>query len=273
MERLVVLGTGNASARRCYNTCFVLDGDAGTPLLVDGGGGNRIFDQLDAVDMDVRRIHDAVLTHAHTDHLFGMLWVLRSVATLLKGGAYAGVFTLHCHAALAAFVTDFVEMSFDAGMRRQLGVGLRIAPVRDGETRQVAGRTLTFFDIGSSKLTQYGFTLDLPAGQRLVFAGDEPLAPERCALAQGADWLLAEAFCLDAERERFHPREKHHSTVRDACALAERLRVANLVLWHTEDTHLPHRKREYLAEGRQWFSGRLYVPDDLEVIELVPAQP
>lgn len=53
--------------------------------------------------------------------------------------------------------------------------------------------------------------------------------------------------------------------------MAERLQVANLVLWHTEDTHLPHRIRDYLAEGRQWFSGGLYVPDDLEVIELVPA--
>ena len=37
----------------------------------------------------------------------------------------------------------------------------------------------------------------------------------------------------------------------------------------TRKTQIPHRERErYMAEGRQYFSGTLYVPDDLEVITL-----
>ena len=39
MEKLIVLGTGNAGATRCYNTCFILL-DGKEPLLVDAGGGN-----------------------------------------------------------------------------------------------------------------------------------------------------------------------------------------------------------------------------------------
>ena len=36
---LTMLGTGNALATRCYNTCFTLHGKESV-LLVDAGGGN-----------------------------------------------------------------------------------------------------------------------------------------------------------------------------------------------------------------------------------------
>ena len=37
---ITMLGTGNALATRCYNTCFVLHSCDGTVLMVDAGGGN-----------------------------------------------------------------------------------------------------------------------------------------------------------------------------------------------------------------------------------------
>ena len=83
-----------------------------------------------------------------------------------------------------------------------------------------------------------------------------------------SSWLLHEAFCLYGDRERFKPYEKHHSTVKDACELAESLRIPNLVLWHTEDKDLRHRKERYLAEGKRYYSGNLYVPDDRERLDL-----
>lgn len=45
MEKLIVLGTGNGGALKCYNTCFVLQNKNGN-LLVDGGGGNKILSNL-----------------------------------------------------------------------------------------------------------------------------------------------------------------------------------------------------------------------------------
>lgn len=73
MEKLIVLGTGNAGATRCYNTCFILL-DGKEPLLVDAGGGNAIFTQLERAGIRPSDIHHAFLTHCHTDHLFGMIW-------------------------------------------------------------------------------------------------------------------------------------------------------------------------------------------------------
>ena len=62
--------------------------------------------------------------------------------------------------------------------------------------------------------------------------------------------------------------EKHHSTVKDACELAEELGVRNLLLYHTEDHNLARRKELYTNEGQPYFSGRLWIPEDLETIEL-----
>ena len=54
----------------------------------------------------------------------------------------------------------------------------------------------------------------------------------------------------------------------DARRLARELGVENLVLYHTEDKNLPRRKELYPREGREFFAGGLYIPDDLERIQL-----
>ena len=80
--------------------------------------------------------------------------------------------------------------------------------------------------------------------------------------------MLHEAFCLYSERDIFKPYEKHHSTVKDACELAEKLNVRNLLLYHSEDKNGNNRKKLYIEEGSQYYHGNLYVPDDLETLEL-----
>lgn len=42
MERLIVLGTGNAQAIHCYNTCYAMQ-KGEEYFLVDAGGGNGIY--------------------------------------------------------------------------------------------------------------------------------------------------------------------------------------------------------------------------------------
>ena len=71
MERLIMLGTGNALVTRCYNTCFAIQDDD-EYFLVDAGGGNGIMRQLQDADISMAQIHHIFLTHEHTDHLLGM---------------------------------------------------------------------------------------------------------------------------------------------------------------------------------------------------------
>ena len=138
----------------------------------------------------------------------------------------------------------------------------------DGEEKTILGRNTTFFDIGSTKAKQYGFCMELGSGEKLTCCGDEPYNECEKQYAEHSTWLLHEAFCLHGQADIFHPYEKHHSTVKDAAELAESLGVKNLLLYHTEDKNIARRKELYTAEGRQYFHGNLFVPEDLEVIEL-----
>ena len=98
--------------------------------------------------------------------------------------------------------------------------------------------------------------------------GDEPLQECCRARATGATWLLSEAFCLAAEADIFKPYEKHHSTAEDAGRMAQELSIKELLLYHTEDKSLSTRRARYTAEAAQHFSGKIHVPNDLDVLPL-----
>lgn len=119
-----------------------------------------------------------------------------------------------------------------------------------------------------TKAKQFGFTMQLKNGKKFTCVGDEPYNAINYEFVKGSDWLLHEAFCLYGEADKFKPYEKHHSTVKEACQLAKELGVPNLLLYHTEETHLTERKKLYTEEGKKYYHGNLYVPDDLETFEL-----
>ena len=77
-----------------------------------------------------------------------------------------------------------------------------------------------------------------------------------------------EAFCLYGQADKYQPYKKHHSTVKDACELAETLHIRNLILYHTEDDTLKNRKELYTKEGSMYYHGTLYIPNDLDEFEL-----
>ncbi len=267
MERLYVLGTGNAAVTRCYNTCFAL-GAGEEYLLCDAGGGNGILRQLKAAGIALERIHHLILTHAHCDHLLGAVWLVRMIGTAMTKQKYDGTLTIYCHQTVADGLYAMAKLMLPEKIVRLFGERMVFVPLSDGLRCQILGQQVTFFDIHSTKLLQFGFTVTLPDGRRLCCMGDEPFNPACDGYVRGSDWLLSEAFCLYEHRERFKPYEKHHSTALDAARLAAELKVPHLVLWHTEDETLPNRKECYMAEARQAYQGDLYVPDDLDVIEL-----
>lgn len=73
MNKITMLGTGNATVTHIYNTCFTLQTST-TLLLVDAGGGNGILTQLRKADIQIADIHHLFVTHSHTDHVLGVIW-------------------------------------------------------------------------------------------------------------------------------------------------------------------------------------------------------
>lgn len=266
MEKIIMLGTGNATVTECYNTCFLM-ANQDEYLLVDGGGGNSILKQLAKVEVSLSSIHHAILTHTHTDHLFGMIWIYRMIGTKISQDQYEGDFTIYCHDEAKETLTMIIKATLTKKLIKLLDKRIFIIPVTDGQTITILNTSTTFFDIGSTKIKQYGFAMELAQG-RLVCLGDEPCAPNLESMIANAYLVMHEAFCLYDQRDIFKPYEKHHSTAKDAAILAQNHHVANLVLYHTEEKNLSRRKELYSKEAQGFYNGKVIVPDDLETINL-----
>ena len=266
--KLTILGTGNAQSVAFYNTCFVISGREGH-FLVDAGGGNGIFRQFKEAGLKWQDMREIFITHKHTDHLLGMVWMVRMIAQNMSRGKYEGEAVIYGHKEVIGQLRAICEMIMEKKAVAMFDKRLHFVSVEDGETRTIIGCPVTFFDIGSTKAKQFGFSMITDEGKKLTCCGDEPYNVCEEPYVKGADWMLHEAFCLFGEADRFQPYEKNHSAVKDACELAEGLSVPHLVLYHTEDSHGAERGRLYLEEGRKYYFGDLHVPDDLEVIEIV----
>ena len=56
--------------------------------------------------------------------------------------------------------------------------------------------------------------------------------------------------------------------LKEACKTAEKLKIPNLILYHTEEKNLKNRKKLYTEEGKAYYYGNLYVPYDLETFRI-----
>lgn len=269
--QITMLGTGNATVSQIYNTCFVLQTPS-TLMLVDAGGGNGILAQLKKVNVLISDIHHLFVTHAHTDHVLGVIWIIRMVAQC-KG--YEGLLHVYGNDKVMKVIKTIIDMILAKKQLAKVAERVVFHQLEDGDSFEVGDMKLECFDIQSTKEKQFGFRAELPSssdesGKPLVLAclGDEPYNEQNRRYIVGADWMMCEAFCLYADRDTFKPYEKCHSTALDAGKLAEKLGVKNLILYHTEEKTLANRKENYTREAAENFKGRIFVPDDLEVIEL-----
>ena len=268
--QITMLGTGNATVSQIYNTCFVLQTPS-TLMLVDAGGGNGILAQLKKINVQISDIHHLFVTHAHTDHVLGGIWVIRMVAQC-KG--YEGLLHVYGNDKVIKVIKTIIDMILAKKQLAKVAEWVVFHQLEDGDCFEVGDMKLECFDIQSTTEKQFGFRAELPSPDEsdkpLVLAclGDEPYNEQNRRYIVGADWMMCEAFCLYADRDTFKPYEKCHSTALDAGKLAEELGVKNLILYHTEEKTLANRKENYTREAAENFKGRIFVPDDLEVIEL-----
>jgi ribonuclease Z len=265
--QLVMLGTGEALVTKCFNTCFAFR-NGGEHFLVDAGGGNGILPRLEKAGIPYSSIKEMFVTHSHTDHVLGAIWVIRMFAEEMQEGRYPGGFIVRCHGELVNVLNTICGLLLAPRHRKLIEQGVSIREAGNGETIDIIGMRLEFFDIYSRKARQFGFSAILPGGKKLVCLGDEPFNEINAKYVEGADWLLSEAMCLDSEKDIYNPYEKFHSTALDAARLAERMRVKNLLLYHTVDNDLAKRRELYTREAKSVFGGNVVVPDDGDIIDL-----
>lgn len=264
-----MLGTGAAMVTKIYNTCFTLSDESGEHFLVDGGGGNGILTQLERAGIKIGQIHDVFVSHNHTDHILGLIWVIRYVAQEINKGRYEGNLNIYGHEKSLTALRTMATLLIQPKQSVLLDNRIVFNPIEHKAERVIGGRRYTFFNIWSTKELQHGFVVELRNGKRLAFLGDEPYNKENESIIRGSHIIMQEAYCRYAELDKYNPYPKHHGTVIDSCRNAKELGAETTILYHTEGrTPAEERKALYTAEGRTVYDGNLIVPDDLEVIEL-----
>jgi ribonuclease Z len=267
MNRLIALGTGEAIVCDYYNTCFVITDDDGY-FLTDGGSGGGILRQVRDAGLDWNSITNLFITHEHTDHILGMVWAVRMIGYNLDEGRRTAPVKVYGHEEVLAKLKAMCDMTLKYGDKRHLDKDILFIPVRDREKRAFGSFRAEFFDIYSKKARQMGYRLEFENGTSMVFSGDEPIDAENYTYLKDCDWLFSEAFCLYRDRDIYTPYAYHHNTVKESCELAEKFGIKHLALWHTVDAYGDKKRTLYLEEGRQYFSGDLVIPEDLDVINL-----
>ena len=265
--KLTMLGTGNASAMECYNTCYIFSNE-GQHFLVDTGGGNQILKRLSDVQIPLEEIHDIFLTQEHLEYVLECFWLMLKIGNLMNQGAYVGALNIYCSSPLIEKLCAALELMLPPDIMVHIGKDILFVAVEHGDQLKLLDSDVTFFDIGSGERGKLGFTLVMRDGIKIACCGDEPYHEENEEFIRESDWLLHEAYCMQEEAERYKAESWNHSTVKEACEIAERLGIANLILYHMEDMHMRDRKEIYSREGMQCYSGKLHIPDDLECFEI-----
>ena len=129
---LTILGTGNATATHCYNTCFVLD-EGGQYLLVDGGGGNGLLQQLEKTQLRWQDMRTVFVTHKHMDHLLGILWLMRMMCQSWRRGTYDGEAVIYGHEEVISLLRTMGKALLSSKDGAFLDDRLHLITVADGE--------------------------------------------------------------------------------------------------------------------------------------------
>jgi ribonuclease Z len=191
-----------------------------------------------------------------------VLWVIKKICSGIRKGKYKG----DCNIFASDITINAIRTIRDLVLsQKNILPQIKFIAVENNETRNICGMEVKFFDTKAEKAKQFGFSIN---NNKIVFCGDEPLIKENFSKFNNCGWLLHNAYCLDKDEEKYNPHSMSHSTVQDAAQNAATINAKNLVMWHTEMDTLSTRKEEYMKNARQYFSGNIFVPNDLDIIKI-----
>ena len=141
--------------------------------------------------------------------------------------------------------------------------------VDTGVETNILNKKIEFFDINAKKVKQTGFMMWINENDKFTFIGDETCSETTKKYVKNSKWLFADAYMAGKEAEEYDPIQRHHhSTVKFVAELCMELNVENVIMSHTVDTDLKNRKKVFSEDAYKYYNGNVFVPDDLEVIEI-----
>lgn len=266
MDKIIMLGTGNGGTINLYNTCFVIQNDIGN-FLVDTGGSIEIIKRLNEVGIDFKEIHNIFISHSHTDHMLGLIWLFKKIGASIMSGMEFEPINIYCNDVVYEAINEVAKCTLPGKLLDLVNNVINYIVLRDGDKYNINGIDYSFFDVKAKGAKQFGFECILN-DKKLAFLGDETLNPLLYDRVRGFDYVMHEVFCLNSEEEKYHELLKTHCSTKTVSEIMNDLEIKNLILYHTEESHGDKRKELYTREAKEYFNGNVIVPNDLEVIDI-----
>lgn len=261
-----MLGTGSGAVMNLYNTCFIIQNETGN-FLVDTGGSIELIKRLNKINIDYKSIHHIFLSHCHSDHVFGLIWLFRKISLDIKMGEKIDPIHIYCNDVVYNSIKEALKYFFPDKFIDLIDNIVNYVVLDDDDKYNINGIEYIFFDIKAKSTKQFGFECIIN-NKRIVFLGDETLNPSLYDRFKDFDYVMHEAFCLESEKNIHQNFLKNHSTTKNVCEVMNELGIKNLILYHTEESHKEKRKELYEKESQEYFNGKIIVPNDLEIIEI-----
>lgn len=264
MSKLLMLGTGHGMVKKMYNACFIIQNEEGN-FLIDTGGSAEILNRLDYFGVQASEINNIFISHSHIDHIMGLIWLFKSLSSSLS--LIKDKIHVYANDDVIDTIEKLMSLLLPVKLIDLLLIKIELIKLKNNEKVKINGCEYLFFDLNASSCKQFGFEVVIDK-KKMFFLGDVTLNKNLYSRIINSDIVLHEAFCLDEEEKKFGAYSKQHSTVKSVCEVMEKLSVKKLILFHTEETHGAERQKLYLNEGKKYFHKMLFVPNDLETIDL-----
>lgn len=255
IKKMIFVGTGSAMACKAFNTSIAFVDDKDECFLIDAGGGNSIFHYLEKANIEIEKIKNLFITHNHTDHILGVLWLIRKFATINN--------EFICNSYMPESVyNDLMKLCEITISKGQLKKGLehiKFNIVHNLETVDIGDLKVTFFDTLYEKTTQFGCKIS-DDRLNIGFCGDVPLLEENFSLLRNVDILIHEALCDSRNAEKYKVYKKGHSTAKDAGKFAKGISAKSLFLIHKSDDFI--NNHSLYEDAISEFDGKVTVPED-----------
>ena len=265
-REIVMLGTGSAMPVSNYHACFIVKDESFT-LLSDAGGGNGILTQLNAAKISPAEITHFILSHSHSDHILGAVWLIRVLIQNYLSGQRFDKLKVYANRQTAEALVEICRLTFLDSYFSKFDTVIDLKIVDTPASTTIGTQTINFFDVGSENVQQMGFRIKFDDNTTLVSLGDEALTAKNSPEVKDDDYLICGAFCRYADRDIFKPYEKHHFTVKDVAQCANTSNIRNLILYHSED-RTDDKRNKYTIEAKEYFNGNVIIPYDLDRIQL-----
>ena len=261
LKQMIFLGTGDAMAYKAFNTSICFIDENNDCFLIDAGGGNTIFHQLNKSGIDIEQIKNIFITHNHTDHILGFLWIIRKFAS------YKNEFICDFYLADSVYkdLMQLCDITISKGQLKKALEHINFHIVNNLDTINFGDIKVTFFDTLYEKTTQYGCKIE-DERLKIGICGDVPLLKENFSLLENVDILVHEALCDSKNSEKYKVYKKGHSTAKDAGKIAHEISAKSLFLIHKSDDFINNNAlyEDVITE----FEGKIIVPEDGYVVDL-----